>query len=498
MPCSPEIGPNSTERTRAGRRARAAMAAAATGLLTVATLTVTGPAGATAQKTTVTTVSTVPGGVDRLAPPNPVPSASPPLSPLTVDTSSYSLLTSSGGLVGYGAALTAAPLDSGASVAGVAATLDGLGAVVVERNGSVITRGDASFAGSAAGLILRQPIVGVALDAATGGYWLVGSDGGIFSFNAPFFGSTGAMRLNKPIVGISATPDGMGYRLVASDGGIFDFGDAGFYGSTGALRLNKPIVGMSATPDGMGYRLVASDGGIFDFGDAGFYGSTGALALARPIVGMAATADNDGYWLVAADGGIFTFGDAVFYGSGAGLNQSVIGMAVEAGGYQNPLRSVTKLEPERVDQGVDYAGAGPIYAIGDGIVRNTTNPGWPGGAFISYQLTDGPAAGKVVYVAENVIPSVTVGQTVNASTQLGMLVDAYPYLETGWADPPGLGDTLAMANDQWSTTAESASLATAYGANFSQMLAALGAPPGLMSLPLQGTLPAGWPAWSSP
>jgi hypothetical protein len=43
-----------------------------------------------------------------------------------------------------------------------------------------------------------------------------------------------------------ATPtDGKGYWLVASDGGIFSYGDASFYGSTGNITLNKPIVGMA-------------------------------------------------------------------------------------------------------------------------------------------------------------------------------------------------------------------------------------------------------------
>jgi hypothetical protein len=79
-----------------------------------------------------------------------------------------------------------------------------------------------------------------------------------------------------------------GYWLVASDGGIFSFGDAAFFGSTGAMSLNKPIVGMEATPDGRGYWLVASDGGIFSFGDAAFFGSTGAMSLNKPIVGMEA------------------------------------------------------------------------------------------------------------------------------------------------------------------------------------------------------------------
>ncbi|MGH9077516.1 MAG: choice-of-anchor D domain-containing protein, partial [Acidimicrobiales bacterium] len=59
---------------------------------------------------------------------------------------------------------------------------------------------------------------------------------------------------------------GGGYRLVASDGGIFTYGDASFFGSAGGAPLNRPVVGMAATPDGKGYRLVASDGGIFTYG----------------------------------------------------------------------------------------------------------------------------------------------------------------------------------------------------------------------------------------
>ncbi len=188
---------------------------------------------------------------------------------------------------------------------------------------------------AAAANAINAPIVAVAGDPATGGYWLVGSDGGIYTFNAPFYGSTGAARLNDPIVTMAATPDGGGYWLVASDGGIFTFGDAPFYGSTGAMRLNKPIVGIASTPDGHGYWLVASDGGIFTFGDAPFYGSTGAMRLNKPIVGMASTPDGHGYLLVASDGGIFTFGDAPFYGSTGAmrLNKPIVGMASTPDGH---------------------------------------------------------------------------------------------------------------------------------------------------------------------
>ncbi|HEX6393031.1 MAG TPA: hypothetical protein VFZ97_06285 [Acidimicrobiales bacterium] len=141
------------------------------------------------------------------------------------------------------------------------------------------------------------------------GYWIVGSDGGLFSFGpgANFFGSLGATHLNAPIVGIAADTATGGYWMVASDGGVFAF-NAPFYGSMGGVHLNKPVVGMAAVPGGGGYWLVASDGGIFTFGPgAGFYGSTGATPLNKPVVGMAAVPGGGGYWLVASDGGIFTF-----------------------------------------------------------------------------------------------------------------------------------------------------------------------------------------------
>ena len=170
--------------------------------------------------------------------------------------------------------------------------------------------------GDAAAFHLNAPIVDIAATPSGRGYWLLGADGGIFSFgDAAFYGSTGAIALNRPVVGIAPTRTGHGYWLTATDGGIFSFGDAAFHGSTGNLALNQPVVAMAATPSGAGYWLAASDGGIFSFGDAAFRGSTGAIDLNEPIVGMAATAHGRGYWLAAADGGIFSFGDAEFRGS---------------------------------------------------------------------------------------------------------------------------------------------------------------------------------------
>ena len=95
---------------------------------------------------------------------------------------------------------------------------------------------------------------------------------------------------------------GHGYWLVGADGGIFSFGGAGFYGSTGSLVLQRPVVGIAPTGPRRGYWLVATDGGVFAFGDAGYYGSlpglgiapagtVGRPALAAPIVGIVPSTD---------------------------------------------------------------------------------------------------------------------------------------------------------------------------------------------------------------
>jgi len=101
----------------------------------------------------------------------------------------------------------------------------------------------------------------MAADPATGGIgWSPRRR--IFAFNAPFYGSMGGQHLNQPIVGMAAVPGGTGYWLVSSDGGIFSFG-------TGAAlwldRQHFPWCSRSwawQSPRGAtGYWLSAADGG---------------------------------------------------------------------------------------------------------------------------------------------------------------------------------------------------------------------------------------------
>ena len=206
------------------------------------------------------------------------------------------------------------------------------------------------------------------------GYWLVGSDGGIFTFgSALFYGSTGSLRLQRPVVGITPTKDRGGYWLVASDGGTFAFGDAGFYGSIPGLglhpagsglpnSLNAPIVGMVPAADGQGYFVVASDGGVFAFGPgANFAGSCpGIGGCSGPAVSVIPDSTGNGYWLFTSTGNVYTFGDAPFLGS--------------PGGVGSPVTSAV-----RTPDGKGYwvlVANGTVYGYGD-----AANYGSPGGQF---------------------------------------------------------------------------------------------------------------------
>jgi len=196
-----------------------------------------------------------------------------------------------------------------------------LGATVIALVMTGAVLGSLAIAGPAGAVAPK--VAAVAPQTTRNGYWLVGRDGGIFSFGAAqFYGSTGNLHLQRPVVGITPTPDRRGYWLVAADGGIFAFGDAGFYGSipgigiapagSGAVpRLNAPIVGMVPSVDGGGYFMVASDGGVFAFGDARFAGSCpgigGCDGRAQAVM---PDADGNGYWLVTTNGRVHNFGNA--------------------------------------------------------------------------------------------------------------------------------------------------------------------------------------------
>jgi hypothetical protein len=121
--------------------------------------------------------------------------------------------------------------------------------------------------------------------------------------------------------------------------------------------------------------------------------------------------------------------------------------------YLNPLRNVSGLVPERIDQGVDFSGSGPVYALGDGIVTNAAaySPGW-GGGWITYQL-----------------------------------------IETGWAQASGVSAESQLP--EAGAIGGGGPFPTTVGVNFDELLTSLGVPAAPNRYQLaSGLLPPNYPA----
>ena len=120
--------------------------------------------------------------------------------------------------------------------------------------------------------------------------------------------------------------------------------------------------------------------------------------------------------------------------------------------------------------------------------------GWPGGGWVSYQLTDGPDAGLVVYVAEDVTPTVQVGQHVSSATVIANMYNGGDGIETGWA----AAQTSLTAESQMPEAGgigAGGPFPAMVGLSFDGLLQSLGVPasPGAGTSGY-GTLPAGYPA----
>ncbi len=329
----------------------------------------------------------------------------------------------------YDAPYLGAPPATNPAVVGVTTVTGGGGYYVLRSNGEVDAYGAPSYGSLAsASLATGATATGIALDATTGGYWIVSSNGTVKGFNAPFLG--------EPHI----TPGGWGQYPAA--------------------------VAIAAAPDGTGYYVLRANGEIDGYG-AALHGSL-AASKALPVGGLASALAVD-----PSTGGYYVTVDVT-----------------PLDGYLNPLRAVTSLVPQEIDQGVDYCASGPVYALGDAVVVNLYDPEWPSGVFISYRLTNGPAKGLYVYVAENVTPKVLIGEHVTPTTVVGVVHDAKTCLETGWADPPASPEHAAAHLEY------NGENSTAYGLNFNSLLQVLGARPGL-SQPdgPPGPLPSSWPRW---
>jgi hypothetical protein len=179
-------------------------------------------------------------------------------------------------LVAGAMVLVAMAVLVGTAVAETTVSRPGGGRWSVSPDGQVTAEGGAPSYGDARGIDLWEPVVGMASTPTGRGYWLAARDSGVFSFgDAAFHGnliSQLIVRDNLPpgtltgenildyldgeIVDIASTGDG--YYLLGKDGGVFTFGRLPFHGSMSG-QLGTDAVDLRTVAGG-GYVIVGANG----------------------------------------------------------------------------------------------------------------------------------------------------------------------------------------------------------------------------------------------
>lgn len=177
--------------------------------------------------------------------------------------------------------------------------------------------------------------------------------------------------------------------------------------------------------------------------------------------------------------------DAHQYAGGDTLAAVGVGCAAAQSTYVNPFSRATGLVAERIDMGVDYSGRGPILALGDAKVTyaTTDDPGWAycgAAGAITLQLLDGPDEGRDIYITEGIAPTVNAGRTVAAGQPIAQFAGT-GCIEIGWSTiADGVAPEAAALGQQAQGRNEDPGDNLTYcGNSMSELLASLGAPPGL-------------------
>jgi peptidoglycan/xylan/chitin deacetylase (PgdA/CDA1 family) len=214
-------------------------------------------------------------------------------------------------------------------------TLDAmLGYRFTLASGQVQQYGTASF-GSLGTLPAGVRAVGITADHATGGYWVLKSNGGVKNFHALWSGSlAGQLPAGVRATAIAAGVSG-GYYVLTSDGGVHAFAATDWGSDLGLLPAGVTAVGLAVDPLTGGYWLLRSDGGVDNFNAPALGSLVGSLPSGVKVTGIAPGVG--GYYVLTSDGGVHAFGTPS-YGSLAGtLPSGVTAVALAAdvatGGY---------------------------------------------------------------------------------------------------------------------------------------------------------------------
>ncbi len=174
------------------------------------------------------------------------------------------------------------PKDDNALVAVTGHLLSNV--AVMYRDGTVVDLYGSTLAAPAD----PHPTPGASLLASPNakGLYIVGSGGWVESVNGdlPYHGSLSRVKLNGPIVDGAITSQCDGYWLLGSDGGVFTFGSARFHGSLSGVISGHSARSILPLPDGSGYWILLRSGKVYALGNCAYLGSMiyhpkGALAI---------------------------------------------------------------------------------------------------------------------------------------------------------------------------------------------------------------------------
>jgi hypothetical protein len=177
--------------------------------------------------------------------------------------------------------------------------------------------------------------------------------------------------------------------------------------------------------------------------------------------------------------------DAHQYQGGDTLAAAEVGCAAAQGSYVNPFSQTKGLVPGRIDMGVDYTGHGAIVALGDAKITYAASDdrGWAycgAAGALTLQLLDGPDQGRDIYMAEGLTPTVAGGRTVTAGQTVATFA-GQDCIEIGWsATASGIEPEAAALGQQAHGAGEDPGANRTFcGNSMSELLASLGASPGL-------------------
>ncbi|HWF81896.1 MAG TPA: polysaccharide deacetylase family protein, partial [Streptosporangiaceae bacterium] len=143
--------------------------------------------------------------------------------------------------------------------------------------------------------------IGLASDSATGGYWILKSNGGVRNFHAPWHGSLlGKVPAGSVATAIAAGRPG-GYLVLTSDGGVYNFGTPSHGSDAGKLPLGVTAVSLTSDRATGGYWILRSDGVVDNFHAPRRGSVTGPVPAGSAVLAMAAGKPG-GYLVMDAKG----------------------------------------------------------------------------------------------------------------------------------------------------------------------------------------------------